>query len=76
MENLEKAENFCNSLKRFLLACSWGGHESLIFPSCIYFNSNLKSTLANLSFDLVRFYVGLEEPEVLIEDLADALSGL
>ncbi len=76
VENLEKAENFCNSLKRFLLACSWGGHESLIFPSCIYFNSNLKSTLANLSFDLVRFYVGLEEPEVLIEDLADALSGL
>jgi len=36
---LEQVENFCNQVKRFLLACSWGGYESLIFPACTLYNS-------------------------------------
>jgi cystathionine beta-lyase/cystathionine gamma-synthase len=31
--SLEKIETFCNNLKHFLLAVSWGGHESLIVPA-------------------------------------------
>ena len=64
-------ERFCNSLKRFLMACSWGGHESLIFPTCSLFDSQNYST--ELSWNHIRFYVGLEEPEEIIEDLKQAL---
>ena len=28
----EKIEQFCQSLQRFLMAVSWGGHESLVIP--------------------------------------------
>jgi len=66
-------ENFVNALKRFLIAVSWGGHESLVFPACVFHGeeSNYKNDL--LPVNLVRVYCGLEEPAVLIEDLQQAL---
>ena len=39
MELHAKFEKFCDGLKLFLLPCSWGGHESLIFPTCALYNS-------------------------------------
>jgi cystathionine beta-lyase len=64
-------ERFCDSLKRFLMAASWGGHESLIYPVAASYNSdNYKS---DLPVNMIRFYIGLEEPQVLIEDLEQAL---
>jgi len=60
-------EAFCNKLQRFLLAVSWGGYESLVFPACIKESSDYP-------VNFVRFYTGLEEPEVLIEDINQALS--
>jgi cystathionine beta-lyase/cystathionine gamma-synthase len=70
-ESLEQVDRFCDSLEAFLLACSWGGYESLIFPiSTLYSSMNYSST--DLPWNLVRFYVGLEEPEMLIADLAQA----
>ena len=32
-------ESFCNNLKYFKMACSWGGHESLIFPEIANFGN-------------------------------------
>ncbi|MHB1921127.1 MAG: trans-sulfuration enzyme family protein [Chitinophagaceae bacterium] len=72
MDQAESIERFCNSLKHFLLAVSWGGHESLVFPF-----------LAGIPRDqfkkeeemhrLIRLYVGLEDPDYLIADLDQAL---
>jgi cystathionine beta-lyase/cystathionine gamma-synthase len=69
---IEQVEAFCNSLRHFLMAVSWGGHESLVFPVC--------STIAPQDFDpanvrhrLIRFYIGLEDPQLLIRDLEQAL---
>jgi cystathionine beta-lyase/cystathionine gamma-synthase len=70
--DIEAVERFCDNLKRFLLACSWGGYESLVYPVCVLYNSmNYGST--TLPWNLVRFYVGLEEEEVLRKDLENAL---
>ncbi len=72
IENLEQADTFCNSLNCFLMACSWGGYESLIFPtSALYSSQNYGNTTQ--PFNLVRMYIGLEDPELLIKDLEQAL---
>lgn len=74
-EKMENVDAFCNRLKHFLLACSWGGYESLIFPtSVLYTSQNYSST--ELPWNLVRFYAGLEEPQVLLDDLAQAMEAL
>lgn len=65
-------EKFCNSLKYFLMATSWGGFESLIFPICA-FSKNKETHAHHLPWNLVRLYIGLEEPELLISDLNQAL---
>lgn len=64
----EKIDAFCDALKSFLLAVSWGGHESLALPVSV---DKQGETLY-----LVRFYIGLESPEVLIEDIRQALDVL
>jgi cystathionine beta-lyase/cystathionine gamma-synthase len=68
----EKIENFCNSLKRFLLAVSWGGHESLVFPTCASIKKE-NYDAGNFEHNLVRFYIGLENADVLIEDIETGL---
>jgi len=68
---IKKIETFCNHLKRFSIAVSWGGYESLVFPVCSFLNSKKKS---NIPFNLVRFSIGLDEPNLLIADLKKALS--
>ncbi|MFD2514498.1 trans-sulfuration enzyme family protein [Pontibacter locisalis] len=70
-DSMERVEAFCNSLQHFLMAASWGGHESLIFPiAASYTDSKLKPSLP---FTMVRFYIGLEDPDYLIKDLEQAL---
>lgn len=61
-----KIEQFCNTLQRFLMAVSWGGHESLVFAACIKRDNQYP-------VNYVRFYIGLEEADVLIADLDSAL---
>jgi cystathionine beta-lyase/cystathionine gamma-synthase len=70
-QSIEEVERFCNSLKRFLMAASWGSYESLIFPACTLYSSENYSS-APFHWSLIRFYIGLEEPEVLIADLQQA----
>jgi len=68
-DNPDKTEAFCNALKRFLLAVSWGGYESLAVPAILKENSDMPA-------GYVRFYAGLESPDVLIADIEQALGYL
>jgi cystathionine beta-lyase/cystathionine gamma-synthase len=72
---VEQIENFCNSLKRFLMAVSWGGHESLVFPVCASIKKE-EYKADNMEHNLVRFYIGLENADVLIADIEEALKKL
>lgn len=62
---------FCESLDHFMMAVSWGGHESLVLPKC--------ASIPDGSFDpsdplqrSIRMYTGLEDPEYLMADLDKA----
>lgn len=65
-------ERFCNGLKRFLMAVSWGGYESLQWPVCAL--KGPSGYLTDLPFTLVRLYIGLEDRQLLIDDLDQALA--
>jgi cystathionine beta-lyase/cystathionine gamma-synthase len=71
--SLERIESFCNNLQHILIAVSWGGHESLIIPSI----ASIKKDDYRIDVkhhQLVRLYIGLEDPDYLIADLNSALS--
>lgn len=59
---------FCETLKYFLIAVSWGGHESLVMPKCAFVGED------DPQVSMIRVYIGLEEADVLIDDLALALN--
>ena len=64
---------FCESLKHFMMAVSWGGHESLILPKC----ASIRLTdfdPANPEHRSIRMYIGLEDPTYLINDLDQAMA--
>ncbi len=65
-------ERFCDGLQRFLIAVSWGGYESLQWPVCALKGPGGYYT--DLPFTMVRLYIGLEDPAVLIADLENALA--
>ena len=71
--DLPGIEKFCQTLKHFKMAVSWGGHESLVIPRCVgikisAFNNQLKE------HRMLRFYIGLESAEYLINDLEGAFA--
>ena len=71
----ESIVNFCENLKTFLIAVSWGGHESLIIPRC----AGVKKERYNPDNEIhrhIRLYVGLEDTDYLIGDLKQALEML
>jgi cystathionine beta-lyase/cystathionine gamma-synthase len=72
-DSITQVETFCNTLTRFLLAVSWGGHESLIFPTCVAMSASENST-RRAGFNLIRMYIGLEDPQLLMEDIATSLN--
>lgn len=75
VQSIEEVDTFCNQLKRFLIATSWGGYESLVYPAAVLVDSaNYHNP--NLNWKLVRLYIGLEEPDVLIADLQQALKAI
>jgi cystathionine beta-lyase/cystathionine gamma-synthase len=75
VKTLKEVELFCNALKHFLMAVSWGGHESLVIPSAVGIKPE-EFDPTNERHRLVRLYVGLEDPDYLIEDLKQALNNL
>lgn len=66
---------FCENLKTFMIAVSWGGHESLILPRC----AAIKKDRYNPESELhrhIRLYMGLEDADYLINDLKLSLDSL
>ena len=70
---IEQIEKFCESLQHIMMAVSWGGHESLVIPKCVGLNSR-DFDPNNWEHRYIRMYVGLEEPQYLINDLNQALA--
>ncbi len=74
-DNIQQIETFCDKLQRFLMAVSWGGHESLILPVCgLYHVAGREDP--DLPWNFIRFYIGLEDPDWLWEDIERALEEL
>ncbi len=67
-------ERFCDNLNTFLIAVSWGGYESLQWPVCAL--KGPSGYYTDLPFTMVRLYIGLEDPDLLIADLEQALARL
>lgn len=72
-KDVETVEIFCNSLRAFLLAVSWGGHESLVIPACSFYPKDYAGERVH-PYNLVRFYIGLEDAAFLTADLKQALA--
>lgn len=73
--DIAEMEAVVGRFRRFLMAVSWGGYESLMIPSVgFYCNPNPKvQPSERLSWNFCRFYAGLEDPEWLWEDFCQAL---
>lgn len=71
-KDIKQMEDFFHRLKRFLLAVSWGGYESLVIPFCAFYNIEGREN-PTIPWNLMRFYVGLEEVEFLWEDLEQGM---
>ena len=67
-----RVEALADALKVFKLAWSWGGPVSLAVP---YELAQIRS-LQRSSATVLRLAIGLEEPEVLIADLEQALAAV
>lgn len=65
-----KVKAFVESLKVFKLGVSWGGHESLVVAT------RVKPQAWSNERYVIRLCIGLESPEDLIADLAQALPHL
>lgn len=72
-EQCQTIELFCESLKHILMAVSWGGHESLIIPKCAGMRPEAFDA-KDPAHRSLRLYVGLEEADYLIADLANAFT--
>lgn len=64
-------EKFINALNLFGLGTSWGGFESLVMPVIPHYLRALKTQ--SDAGRLVRLHIGLENPDDLCADLAQAL---
>lgn len=69
---MESITRFCESLQHFFMAVSWGGHESLVIPKCAGIQPQ-DFDPSNEEHQYIRIYTGLEDPQYLIKDLAQAL---
>lgn len=64
-------DGFVDGLRLFGIGVSWGGYESLVLPSHVRRSHGSAS-----AGPLVRFHIGLEDPDDLIADLAAGLDRL
>lgn len=72
--SLDKVIKFTNSLKYFKKAVSWGGYESLVFPAAVKYQE--EKDVPEEKISLIRIHVGIEELDILLDDLSNALKGL
>ncbi|MCB9316368.1 MAG: PLP-dependent transferase [Lewinellaceae bacterium] len=74
-DSKEKMERFVHRIERFLMAVSWGGHESLMLPTIGFYSIPGKEP-PEIPWQFCRFYIGLEDPEWLWEDMERAMQEL
>lgn len=75
-DSTRSVERFCDALQRFLMTVSWGGYESLLFPVAAVYPPDTRvadARAGQVPVNLVRLSIGLEEADVLVADLAQAL---
>lgn len=70
-ETMQEIVTFCESLRHILIAVSWGGYESLAIPRCASVPPSAFDA-GNRDHRMVRFYVGLEEADYIINDIEQA----
>jgi cystathionine beta-lyase/cystathionine gamma-synthase len=69
--DLEDVKAFTNALGFFKRAVSWGGYESLVFPAAVKWADN--DDIPGDRISLIRCHAGLEESDLLLKDLEQAL---
>jgi len=69
----QRITTFCEGLQHFLMAVSWGGHESLILPKVAGIKPE-EFDATNITHQYIRMYVGLEDADYLIKDIEQALA--
>ncbi|MCO5286713.1 MAG: PLP-dependent aspartate aminotransferase family protein [Chitinophagaceae bacterium] len=74
-DSIEKIERFCEGMQHILMAVSWGGYESLVMPSIAGKPGNTID-LSDPEHRRIRMYIGIEEPEYLIEDIARGFAAM
>ena len=70
----EKVKAITNRVKFFKLAVSWGGYESLFEPTMLVFKDDEEVPDDRIS--LIRVHAGLEDLDLLKNDLAQALDSV
>lgn len=71
LPDIETLLKVVGKVKRWKIAVSWGGHEALMLPMAALYNLPGRDN-PHIPWNYVRFYVGLEEPDYLLEDLLEA----
>ena len=71
----EVVHNFVQSLDKFFFAVSWGGYESLKLPVLAFYDNPGRPN-PTLPFQLIRLYIGLEDPDYLIQNLKKAFDAI
>lgn len=64
-KDIQKIEEAVNRMKMFRIGVSWGGYESLVYPTLVTSNANPS---------ILRLHIGLEDPQSLIKDIDQAFS--
>ena len=75
-KNVNSVRKFVNSLKLFGYGYSWGGFESLVLHQEFRETGNRRYLNLKKDEHLVRFHIGLEDPNDLIADINQALKHL
>lgn len=76
-EDVSGVDRLCDALRRFLISVSWGGYESLVCPSAAFLPADTRlapKPAGQVPANLIRLSIGLEDPQVLIADLEQALA--
>ena len=64
---IEQMYRFVDALQCFVIAVSWGGHESLVLPiAALYGLENREDPKE--PWTMIRCYIGLDDPDLLIQD--------
>jgi cysteine-S-conjugate beta-lyase len=70
---VEDTHRFVDALKLFGIGASWGGYESLALPTTGFVS---RVSGLDLGGPAVRFHIGLEDVDDLLEDLASGFGAL